>query len=415
MEIFDVVVIGGGPAGIIAAGTAAKRGAKVLLLEKNQKLGKKILITGHSRCNLTQAEFDIHKLVRAYGSQGAFLFSALHQFGPSQIMDFFAELGVELKIEDNQRVFPQSDDANEIVQALEKYLKDNQVIVKYSTSVKKILAENDKIVGVELIGGENIVGKNFVIATGGLSYPVTGATGDGLVWAKTLGHRVVEPTPALVPLLIKESFAKEMQGVSFSQVELVIWQANKKIIKTVGDILFTHFGLSGPAILNVSKLVNQARKNGLVSIQINFLPQLDEKQLDDLLNNTFRKLGKKACKNVLSEIVLEKLAELFLEMAQIDPNKQAGNLTKVERIKLRTLLHSLTLTVAGSFGFDLAMVTSGGVDLSQIDPKTMCSKLFNNLYVVGEILDIDGPTGGYNLTVAWSTGHQAGQAVKIAD
>jgi len=412
---FDVVVIGGGPAGMMAAGKAAQRGAKVLLLEKNQELGKKILITGHGRCNLTQAEFDIHKLVRAYGEHGAFLFSCLHKFGPREIMEFFEKLGVKLKTEDNQRVFPQSDDASEIILALVAYLKSNNVVVRFGVKVKELKFRNQEIEKLVIDGGEEIKAKNFVIATGGLSYPVTGATGDGLVWSKDCGHSVREPVPALVPLLIKEAFPKTLQGVSFSQVELSVWQNNKKITKTVGDILFTHFGLSGPAVLNLSKTVNQARKNGEVQLQINFKPELSEKQLDDLLNENFRNLGKKSCENVLSAIFLEKLSEQLLQMAQIDGNKQAGTLTKAERLKLRNLIHGLPLTVAGSFGFDLAMITSGGVDLSEVDPKTMRSKLFDNLYFAGEILDIDGPTGGYNLTVAWSTGYVAGEAIKIAD
>lgn len=408
-KVYNLIIIGGGAAGMMSAGIASKRGAKVLLLEKNKELGRKILISGHTRCNLTHAESNIRELIKAYGDNGAWLFSALNNFPPQEIMNFFENLGVKLKIEDDGRVFPKSDLAEEIVDSLENYLKNNKVEIKTLAIVKNIFKDKTSITGVELESGEIFNTNNLLISTGGLSYPGTGSTGDGLTFAENLGHTIIPTIPSLVPLKINELFVKDLQGLSFSDVEVSLYQKNKKITKQIGDILFTHFGISGPMILNLSKHVVTARKSGVVELRINFKPKQDEKQLDLFLQKIFHNNGKKTIKNIWNNFVPSKFVDVMLDLAKIDPEKLANSISKEERKKILEILHSLKLTVVGDMGFEQAIVTSGGVSLKEIDPKTMQSKLINNLYFAGEILDIDGITGGYNLTVAWSTGYTVGK------
>ncbi|MFZ2189749.1 MAG: NAD(P)/FAD-dependent oxidoreductase [Candidatus Magasanikiibacteriota bacterium] len=410
-KVYNLIIIGGGAAGMMSAGIASKRGAKVLLLEKNKELGRKILISGHTRCNLTHAESNIRELIKAYGDNGAWLFSALNNFPPQEIMNFFENLGVKLKIEDDGRVFPKSDLAEEIVDSLENYLKNNKVEIKTLAIVKNIFKDKTSITGVELESGEIFNTNNLLISTGGLSYPGTGSTGDGLTFAENLGHTIIPTIPSLVPLKINELFVKDLQGLSFSDVEVSLYQKNKKITKQIGDILFTHFGISGPMILNLSKHVVTARKSGVVELRINFKPKQDEKQLDLFLQKIFHNNGKKTIKNIWNNFVPSKFVDVMLDLAKIDPEKLANSISKEERKKILEILHSLKLTVVGDMGFEQAIVTSGGVSLKEIDPKTMQSKLINNLYFAGEILDIDGITGGYNLTVAWSTGYTVGKSV----
>ncbi|HBU06539.1 MAG TPA: aminoacetone oxidase family FAD-binding enzyme [Candidatus Magasanikbacteria bacterium] len=410
---YDLIVIGGGAAGMVAAGIASERGAKVLLLEKNKELGRKILISGHTRCNLTHDESNIRELIKAYGDNGAFLFSALNNFPPQEIMNFFENLGVKLKIEDDRRVFPRSDSSQEIVNSLIKYLKNNKVEIKTLAQVKNIFKDKTNITGVELENGELFNTTNLLIATGGLSYPGTGSTGDGFKFAKNLGHTITPTIPSLVPLKIKETFVKDLQGLSFSDIEVSLYQNNKKITKKIGDILFTHFGISGPMILNLSKQVITARKNGNVELRINFKPKQNEKQLDLFLQKIFHDNGKKTIKNIWDNFLPSKFVGIMLDLADIYPEKLANSISKEERKKILEILHDLKLTVVGDMGFEQAIVTSGGVDLKEIDPKTMQSKLIDNLYFAGEILDIDGITGGYNLTVAWGTGYTAGNSLAL--
>lgn len=412
-DIFDCVVIGAGPAGIMAAGQAAKRGGKVLLLEKNSTLGRKILITGKGRCNVTQAEFNLKKLVKDYGQNGPFLFSALHQFSPQAVVDFFTNLRVNLKVERGGRVFPESDSAKEITAALEKFLKDNGVLIWYNATVKSIEEENGEIKWVELMDRRRVNLKNLIIATGGLSYATTGSTGDGLKWAKNLGHSVTKTLPALVPLKIQEPWTKELQGLSLKNVELVAWQNNKKIASRFGEMLFTHFGISGPIVLDISREVIAAKENGTVELTINFKPALDHAELDTRLQRDFKKYQNKIFKNSLDDLAPRALIPVLIKLSGIDPEKPVNSITKEERKVLHKLFSALKMTVVGNMGYDLAIVTSGGVDLKEIDPRTMNSKKIPNLYFAGEILDIDGPTGGYNLQVAWATGYLAGNSVKF--
>lgn len=411
-NLFDCIVIGGGPAGIIAASQAGARGAKVLLLEKNKELGKKIKITGHGRCNIVQAEFNLKTLVSSYGENGKFLFSCFNNFGPKKIMEFFEDIGVALKTEANGRVFPASDDAEEVVSVLIKYLRQNKVEIKYGVEVKDIVKTKNKIV-VMLNNSEELETKNLIIATGGLSYPVTGSTGTGFNLAKKLGHPVTKTIPALVSLKTKESWVKKIQGLSLSEIKIILYKGKKKIIEASGDMLFTHFGVTGPAVLNISKFALSNLGGEEVFLKINFFPTLTQEQLEKKLIQDFHGFGKKLIKNVLGSIVQPKAVLLLLELAKINPDKPANSISKDERKHLLEVLQGLKLTIIGSLGYEMAMVTSGGVDLKEVDPKTMQSKIHPGVYFAGEVLDIDGPTGGYNLTVAWSTGYAAGNNIKF--
>jgi len=410
-EIYDLIVIGGGPAGIMAAGIAGSHGVRVLLLEKNKDLGKKILITGKGRCNITQAEFDLRKLVETYGKTGKFLFSSFYVFGPREIMDFFESRGVELKIERGGRVFPVSDSARDVVSALKKFLRENKVEIMYSADVKGFEHEGDEIKAVKLTGNKKLKTKNLLIATGGLSYPVTGCTGDGFKWAKDFGHTVTEPAPALVPLKIKEPWTKKLQGLTLKNVGLTAFQDKKKITQRQGDMLFTHFGISGPIVLDMSKEVIGAEKKGKIELFLNLKPALSREQLDARIQRDFKKYSNKVFRNALSDLLAKKMIPIIIEQSGIDPEKKVNSITKVERLKFLELLQNMKMTVTGNTGYINAIVTSGGVSLKEINPKTMQSKLFSNLYFAGEVLDIDGPTGGYNLHVAWSTGFVVGQSV----
>ena len=410
---YDFIVIGGGPAGMMSAIIASSRGAKVLLLEKNKILGKKLSISGNGRCNLTQAEFNLRKLVSVYGKNGPFLFSALHHFGPREIMDFFTNLGVKVKIENDGRVFPVSNSAKEVIEALKNNLLENKVEIKCGVEVKNIKITDSVVKSIILNNNTELVVKNLLIATGGLSYALTGSTGVGLKWAKKNGLEIMPTTPALVPLKIKEFCIKDWQGLALKNVELSVYQNNKKIISKIGAMLFTHFGISGPIVLNISKYVIVEEKNGEVKLKINFLPELSVKQLDERLQTDFKKFGNKFLKNFLIEFVPKRMVEGLVKYVKLDGEKNLAMITREERLKLVSLLNAFELTSAGNLGYNFAIVTNGGIALKEIDPRTMCSKKFANLYFAGEVIDLDGPTGGYNLQVAWATGHLAGSSIRL--
>jgi len=412
-DIFDVIVIGGGPSGILSAGVAASRGAKVLLLEKNSELGKKMLLTGNGRCNITHAEFDVRALIRSYGENGSFLFSAFHTFGPKETMDFFENIGVPLKIEENERVFPVSDSAKTVAHALKKYLEKNGGEVRYNAEVKEIIEKDSLVQAVILTNGEKLFTKNLIIATGGLSYPVTGSTGGGYLWAKKMGIDTISPVPSLVPLKVEENWIKELQGVALENVEVAVFQKKKKKQKQVGDMLFTHFGVSGPVILNISKFALEAKKSEDSFLVIDMMREYSSAELDKKFQEDFKENGKMFIKNYLVQFVPKRMVDVLLKIVKIKDDKLLLDITRKERKNLVHILKNLPLTITGHMGFPLSIVTSGGVSLKEIDPKTMASKKIQNLYFVGEILDLDGPTGGYNLQVAWSTGFVAGSSVKF--
>lgn len=404
---FDVVIIGGGPAGMMAAGKAAENGVSVALLEKNSNLGKKLLLTGGGRCNLTQVEFDIKTLIKKFGKNGKFLFSSLFSFGPKEVIDFFEKRNLPTKTERDGRVFPTSDKAEDVLQVLQKYLKENNVQIFFDAEVSSFENNKNKIQSVKLKDGREISAKNFILSTGGKSYPTTGSTGQGYTFAKNLGHTVTPLSPALTPIKIQEGWIKNLQGLSFENITVSLIEKNKKKKNQQGEIIFTHFGISGPVILNMSKEINISKK-----ISIDFFPELNQEKLDTKIKKDFKENINKNIINCLSQIIPQKLAEIILKINNLNEDKKINSVTKNERIKIITSLKNFRLTTSETFRIDQAMITSGGINLKEIDSKTMRSKIVSNLFFAGEILDLDGPTGGYNLQIAWSTGHTAGKNVK---
>jgi len=404
---FDVAVIGGGPAGMLAAGRAAELGAKVVLLEKNSALGKKLLLTGNGRCNITQIDHDARGFVEKLGKNGKFLFSAFSVFGPKEVVEFFEEKNLPTKVEKNGRVFPVTDDAIDALSTLTKYLKDNGVEIITNAQVLGFEFAGTKISGVKL-KDQIILADKFILCAGGKAYPATGSTGDGYVWAEELGHTMVTPMPALAPVKIKEDWVGDLQGLSLEAANISLWQNEKKQASFQGEMLFTHFGLSGPMIINASKEINALLQTGSVVIELELFPEFSVSELDKKLVLAFEENNRKDIKNYFRELLSRKMLDLILKLAGIDPDKKLNFLTKKERHKIVALLKSLKFTVSEVMGFEQAMITSGGVALKEIDPKTMRSKIVENLFFAGEILDLDGPTGGYNLQICWSTGYVAG-------
>lgn len=408
---FDVVVIGGGPAGLMAAVCAAKKGARTAILEKNDRFGIKLLMTGNGRCNLTQNESNIPELVKKYGKNGRFLFSALSIFGPQELMDFFVSLGVETKTEKDGRVFPISDQGKDVLNALEKIIKENNVNIFRESSVAGFEREGDVITKVLLKKGQ-ITAKNFIIATGGKSYPSTGCNGQGYEWAKSFGHTIIEPQPSLVPIETKEKW-EELQGVSAHNCQINVWQNGRKCATDNGDIMFAHFGLSGPLTLNISREVREIIDNGEVVLKIDLKPYLSFEQFDEIVRRDLEKNASKNFGNCLVDIFSPKLLEFLLNRSGIDIQKHAAKISKKERHEFVHMCKNLEMSVENLFGFERAMVTSGGVSTKEIDSKTMRSKIVKNLFFAGEIIDVDGPTGGYNLQMCWATGYVAGNASSV--
>ncbi len=411
-KIYDVVVIGGGPAGMIAAGRVGELGAKVLLLEKNPKLGKKLLITGGGRCNILNAEFDTKKLVARFGRSGKALFGSFSRFGVEDAMNFFESKNLPLKVEAEKRAFPVSNKAEDVWKVLVSYMKDGGVEVLSNTQVVKILASEGQITAVKTAKGE-IKAKSFVVATGGKSRPETGSTGDGYSWMQDLGHTVEESDPALVPVKIKEEWVKKLLGTSFTNAKLTIFQGGEKQESRVGKILLTHFGISGPLVLNMSKNIAELYKYAPVNLELDLYPDLDYAGLDKKLLEQITSSLNKKIRNNMGEIVPPKMISTILEMVQIDGEKPGNALTKEERYRIVKLIKGLPMNVSGFLGVEKAIVTSGGVSLKEIDFKTMQSKLYSNLYLAGDIINFDRPSGGYSLQICWTTGYLAGEnAVK---
>src|SRR3989339_216696 len=409
-ELWDVVVIGGGPAGMMTAGRAGAKGAKVLLLEKNTDLGRKLLLTGGGRCNLTNAEPDEKIFLSKYGSADKFLFSAFARFGVKDTLDFFKTHGVETAIEPGQRVFPVTNRSQTILDALVDYLKAGQVKIMTGAIVSGIVGQTGTLEAVKLANGKKVRAKAFVLATGGKSHRETGSTGDGFVWLRALGHQVIEPSAALVPVAIREAWVKKLSGVSLDQAKLTILIDSVKQKTKTGKILFTHFGLSGPLVLNLSREIGQWQKEGEVTLSLDILPEYGYDQLNAKLQEIFKQDSNKKLKNSLGLLIPESMVELGLKMAKIEPAVFCHSVTREERQRLVRGLKAWPMTVDRLLGLDDATITSGGVALTEVDFKTMRSKLYSNFYLVGDVLNIDRPSGGFSLQLCWTTGHVAGEA-----
>ena len=401
-----IIVIGGGPAGMMAAIRAAEFGAEVTLFEKNNRLGRKLSITGKGRCNLTNAA-DTAEIIKNIPGNGKFLNSALNNFTANDTVNFFESLGLRTKIERGNRIFPESDNAAEVIDVLNKKLAALNVDVKLNAPVENIIADK-KIRGVE-VGGKFFDADAVILATGGKSYPATGSTGDGFIFAKKLGHTVTEILPALVPLETEEDFVQTLQGLSLRNVRVTLLADNKRVNEIFGEMLFTHFGVSGPIILTLSRQVAKfLRESAFVELLINLKPALTPEQLDTRILRDFEKFKHKNIKNALIELLPNKLIPVVIDLAFIDENKKIDAITKDERRRLIGILRGLPLTVTATRPIDEAIVTAGGVSVKEINPRTMESKIISGLFIVGEVVDVDGNTGGFNLQAAWAMGNAAG-------
>ncbi len=406
--LWDVVVVGGGPAGMMSAGRAASLGARVILIEKNEGLGKKLLITGGGRCNLTNAEEDVRKLLAKFKGSDKFLFSAFSQFSNKDTLEFFNSRGMETKVEALGRVFPVSNSAQSVWNVLLEYLKSGKVEILSNSPAISFEKEGSQIKSVTLRNGKKVFGKKFILATGGKSRPETGSTGDGFEWLKELGHKVVDSSVSLVPISVEESWVKTLQGVSLPETKITLLQNGVKQDVKRGKILFTHFGLSGPTILNMSSDIGELLKYGDVFLSLDVLPDLDYGKLNQKLQDIFKENINKKFKNALDSLLPSALTPIVVEMSGINADKPANSVTREERLALVKLLKDIQIKVTGLLGVDKAVISSGGVSLEEVDFKTMSSKLFSNLYLVGDVLDINRPTGGYGLQLCWTTGFVAG-------
>jgi len=408
---WDVAVVGGGPAGMMAAGRAAELGARVLLLEKNAALGKKLLITGGGRCNVTNAEFDTRVLLAKFKDAGKFLASPFSQWAAEQSIHFFNARGMPTKIEAEKRVFPESNSARSVWNVLVEYVKAGKVEVMTKSTVSRILAEGNRVTGLELKNGRVIRAKNYILATGGTSHPETGSTGDGYAWLRTLGHTVSEAKAALVPVAVKDARVKRAAGVALKNAKLTLFQNEVKQASRAGKILFTHVGLSGPAVLNMSRDVGELLKYGAVFIEIDLLPDMGYEKVNEALLAALAKHANKKIRNALSPLIPPALVPLVLEIAEIDAETPSNSLKREARVRLMKTLKHLRFEAKGLLGMDKAVITAGGVALTEVDFRTMRSLKYDNLYLVGDILDIDRPSGGYSLQLCWTTGFVAGSAV----
>lgn len=405
----QAVVIGGGAAGMMAAAAAAESGRSVVLLEKNEKLGKKLYITGKGRCNVTNA-CGRDKFFENIVSNPKFLYSAFSTFDNKRLEMFLKNNGCHLKEERGERVFPASDHASDVTAAFERFLKKNGVQVRLHSEVREIETDGDRITGVTLADGRKIPAGCVIVATGGLSYPVTGSTGDGHRMARTLGHKVTDCAPALVSLETEGDWCKKLQGLSLKNVSLTMSCGKKKLYQGFGEMLFTHYGVSGPLVLSASSFYGKKKGPEAVSLTIDLKPALSEEQLDKRILRDFEENRNRQFKNALGGLYPAKLISVMIERSGIDPEKKVHEVTKQERRRLAELTKDFPLQVRGKRGFEEAVITQGGVSVKEVNPSTMESKLVRGLYFAGEVLDLDGLTGGFNLQIAWSTGYLAGKS-----
>jgi predicted Rossmann fold flavoprotein len=418
-KTWDVVVIGGGPAGMMAAGRAAERGLSVLLLEKNEGLGKKLLITGGGRCNVTNAELDDRALLAKFKDDGKFLFSAFSQYSVEESLAFFNGRGMPTKVENEKRVFPISDSAKSVWDVLLNYMKAGNVTVRSNAKVTGFVSAKTPeggttIQAVKISGGEKIEAKRFILATGGMSHPETGSTGEGFEWLRELGHTVSEPSAALVPITVSDAWVKALSGVTLPKAKVTLFQNGVKQAVNKGKVLFTHFGLSGPGILNMSAEVADLMKYGEVVMSLDLLPDYDYSALNESLQRLFTLNANKKFKNSLGGadgLIPSAFVSAVLEISGLDGDTECNSITREERLNLVKVLKDMPIKPTGFLGAEKAIITAGGVALTEVDFKTMRSRLVPNLSLVGDILDIDRPSGGYSLQLCWTTGWVAGNSI----
>lgn len=408
-RVYDVVVVGGGASGMFAAIEAAKRGKSVLILEKNKSLGEKLKITGGGRCNITNAETDARTFLSHYGKAADFLFSPYSQFGSQETFEYFDALGLPLVVQARKRAFPVTEKAYDVYDVLRLELSRLHVNIKTGHTVKSILKEGDRIVGIETPHG-TFRGHSYILATGGASHPETGSTGDGFNWLEELGHTVVAPTPTIVPLEVADEWVKALSGVSLSFMKITFFLEDKKQFSKTGKILFTHFGLSGPLILNLSSKVADLLQSGNVIAKIDLFPDTDHGALEDKILKLFDANKNKMLKTIFPELVPHGTADVLMGLfPEIDFETKVHSVSREARKSIVQAFKALPITVTNLMGYDRAVVADGGVVLSEIDTRTMRSKKLVNLFVTGDLLHINRPSGGFSLQLCWTTGFVAGQ------
>lgn len=405
-----VLVVGGGAAGMFAAIFAARNGNEVHIFEKNEKLGKKLFITGKGRCNITNA-CDLDTLFQSVVSNAKFLYSSFYGYTNTDVMEFFRELGLKIKVERGERVFPESDHSSDVIAALTKELHRLDVDIHLHTEVKKLETDETGFSGLVLGDGKKIQGDACIVATGGFSYQTTGSTGDGYRFAKECGHQVTEILPSLVPLAIKEGYGKELQGLSLRNVEAAVFDGKKERYRAFGEMLFTHYGVSGPLILSASSYITKKLKEHPMRLVIDLKPALSVEQLDARVLRDFEEHKNKQFKNAIGGLFPSKLIPVMLSLSGIDPEKKVNEISKEERLGFVDKIKHFEMTITGTRDFNEAIITQGGVKTKEIQPSTMESKLVPRLYFVGEVLDLDALTGGFNLQIAWSTAYAAGSSI----
>lgn len=404
-----VLIVGGGAAGMFAAIFAAYNGNEVHIFEKNEKLGKKLFITGKGRCNITNAS-DMDTLFASVVTNSKFLYSSFYGYTNQDVIDFFENIGVATKIERGNRVFPVSDHSSDVINGLARKLRELGVEIHLHTDVKKIVGK-ERFEYLLLENGKKITGDACIIATGGFSYQTTGSTGDGYRFAKEMGHQVTEIIPALVPLVIKEYFVKELQGLSLRNVSAVIYDGKKKLYEEFGEMLFTHYGVSGPLMLSASSFIGTKLKEKELKLVIDLKPALTFEQLDQRVLRDFEENMNKQFKNAITKLFPSKLIPVMLDLCTIDPEKKVNLISKEERQEFVKLIKNFTMTITKLRDFNEAIITKGGVKVKEINPSTMESRLVEGIYFVGEVLDLDALTGGFNLQIAWSTAYAAGNSI----
>ena len=407
----NVIIVGGGAAGMLAGIFAARNGHNVSIFEKNEKLGKKLFITGKGRCNLTNAG-DNEELLNSVVTNKKFMYSSFNGFSNYDTMGFFGELGLEIKVERGNRVFPESDKSSDVLSCLAKELNKLNVKIIYNATITDVSAPNGCFKSVKTSKGQVVEGDSLIVATGGNSYQLTGSTGDGYKFAKSLGHKVTDILPALVPFNTKEEWVKELQGLSLRNVNVTVYDGDKEIYSDFGELLFTHFGVSGPTVLSASSFVAKNMKSKEIKMVIDLKPALTFEQLDDRILRDFEEEKNKQFKNSLDKLFPKKLIPVVIELSKIQENKKVNEISRDERQNLVRLIKNFEFTLLGLRGFNEAIITQGGVDVKEINPSTMESKLVKNVYFTGEVLDVDAVTGGFNLQVAWSTAYAAAQNIK---